>query len=174
MANILGLCGSLRKASVNRAFLGAFQQLLPDGSSLEIYPDLGQIPIFNPDDEPRPPKIVKQLRQNIRAADAIIIASPEYAHGVTGVMKNALDWMVASGEFMSKPVAVPNCSFRATIAHTAMFETLRVMDAWMIIEASDIVPLANNSLTTEQILANEDYTKPMSDMLTALLAVCSD
>ena len=88
---ILGIPGSLRKASYNRAALRAAQQLCPEGASLEVF-DLGGIPGFNQDEERNPPQKVVELKQKIRAADAILFATPEYNYGLPGVLKNAIDW----------------------------------------------------------------------------------
>lgn len=172
MTHIFAIAGSLRATSINRQFLIALSKLLPSGTTMEIFDGLADIAPFNFDHLPRPPEPVKKFREKIAAADAVIIASPEYAHGVTGVMKNALDWTVPSGEFVTKPTSLPNCSFGATIAHAALFETLQIMDAWLIIDACDTVHLENNAMSADEILANPTYAEPMRDMLSALLQAC--
>src|SRR5437773_772725 len=106
----LGISGSLRAASLNSLLLRATQRLVPAGLEMHVYPSLGEIPLFNPDIEASDPAPVATLRSAIMAADALIIASPEYAHGVTGVVKNALDWMVGTAAFVNKPVALFNAS----------------------------------------------------------------
>lgn len=104
----------------------------PPGLQLHLYAGLGQLPLFNPDLEPAEPAPVVRLQQAIAQADAVLIASPEYAHGVSSVMKNALDWTVASGVFVDKPVVLWNASPRATIALAALHETLAVMSAQLV------------------------------------------
>src|SRR5450755_2281584 len=88
---ILGICGSLRKASFNRMALRAAQSLTPPDSKLEIF-DLHEIPMFNQDDESNPPAAVTEFKKRIRAADAILFATPEYNYSIPGVLKNAIDW----------------------------------------------------------------------------------
>jgi chromate reductase, NAD(P)H dehydrogenase (quinone) len=89
---ILGFAGSLRAASYNRALLRAAQELAPPGMSIDIF-DLGEVPLYNGDVEARgDPEPVARLKQAIRAADGVLMATPEYNHGVPGVMKNAVDW----------------------------------------------------------------------------------
>jgi chromate reductase len=105
---ILGIAGSLRKQSFNRALLRAAKQLAPEGAELKIF-DLGGIPLFNQDDERNPPAIVTEFKAAIRAADAILIVTPEYNYSVPGVLKNAID--VASRPYgdnawAGKPVAL--------------------------------------------------------------------
>ncbi len=87
---ILGFAGSLRKGSYNKALLRAAGELLPEGVTLETF-DLEGIPPFNQDVEKTPPERVKEFKSRIRAADAVLIASPEYNYSVPGVLKNAID-----------------------------------------------------------------------------------
>lgn len=133
---VLTLSGSLRKASVNTAMLTMAAYCAPLGLTIGRPRVLGDLPLFNPDLELHEPPSVARLRDDIARADALLIASPEYAHGVSGVMKNALDWMVASGVFVDKPVVLWNASPRASHALAALQETLAVMSSQLIDAAS--------------------------------------
>jgi chromate reductase len=110
---ILGIAGSLRKASYNRAALrAAQQQLAPADTTMEIF-ELDGIPGFNQDDEKNPPRKVSELKAKIRAADAILLATPEYNYSVPGVLKNAIDWAsrpYGDNAWNGKPVAVMGAS----------------------------------------------------------------
>jgi chromate reductase, NAD(P)H dehydrogenase (quinone) len=109
---ILGIAGSLRKGSYNRAALRAAQQLAPEGAKVEIF-DLDGIPGFNQDEERNPPSQVVQLKAKIRAADAILLVTPEYNYSVSGVLKNAIDWAsrpYGESAWDGKPVAVMGAS----------------------------------------------------------------
>jgi len=88
---ILGIAGSLRKASYNRGALRAAQQLCTEGATLEVF-ELDGIPPFNQDEEKNPPQKVIEFKQKIRSADAILFVTPEYNYGLPGVLKNAIDW----------------------------------------------------------------------------------
>jgi chromate reductase len=88
---ILGIPGSLRKASYNRAALRAAQQLMPEGVRIEVF-DLEGIPSFNQDLENDPPPRVRELKAAVRSADALLFCSPEYNYSIPGVLKNAIDW----------------------------------------------------------------------------------
>jgi len=99
---LLAISGSLRRASTNTAALEALARLAPGGVKLLLYRDLANLPPFNPDDdvEDKPkPEPVETLRALADGSDALVIAAPEYAHGLPGALKNALDWLVASETF---------------------------------------------------------------------------
>jgi NAD(P)H-dependent FMN reductase len=109
---ILGIAGSLRKNSYNRAALRAAQNLAPAGATIEIF-DLQGIPPFNEDDEQHPPVHVADLKTKIRAADAILLVTPEYNYSIPGVLKNAIDWAsrpYGDSAWDGKPVAVMGAS----------------------------------------------------------------
>src|SRR5882724_1547203 len=114
MANIkiLGIAGSLRKGSFNRLALKAAQGLAPAGASLEAV-DLPDLPGFNQDHEKTPPAAVTEMKAKIRAADAILLVTPEYNYSVPGVLKNAIDWVsrpYGDSAWKGKPVAVMGAS----------------------------------------------------------------
>jgi chromate reductase, NAD(P)H dehydrogenase (quinone) len=105
---ILGIAGSLRKASYNRGALRAAQQLCPPEAKIEVF-ELDGIPGFNQDEERHPPQKVVELKQRIRSADALLLATPEYNYGVPGVLKNAIDWAsrpYGDNAWDGKPVAI--------------------------------------------------------------------
>ena len=134
---ILAISGSLRAGSSNTAVLQAAAALAPPGVDVILFSGLGDLPHFNPDlDTDDAPPAVAEYRAQLRAADAVLICSPEYAHGTPGVMKNALDWVVGSGELMEKPVGLINASPRSLFAHASLTEVLTTMSARMVPEAS--------------------------------------
>lgn len=112
--------------------LRAVARIAPPGIHVQLYRGLAELPLFNPDTEPLEPAPVARLRQALLSSDAVLVASPEYAHGVRGVMQNALDWMVGNQPGVSKPVALLNASLRATHAQAALRETLLTMCARVI------------------------------------------
>jgi len=113
---ILGIAGSLRRESYNRAALRAATQLVPDGATLETF-ELDGIPGFNQDDEQKPPSKVVELKKRIRGADAVLIVTAEYNYSVPGVLKNAIDWASRpydDSAWNRKPVAIMGASIGAT------------------------------------------------------------
>ncbi len=113
---ILGIAGSLRKASYNRAALRAAVQLVPEGVRIETF-EIDGIPGFNQDEEANPPEKVALLKSRIRAADAILLVTPEYNYSVPGVLKNAIDWAsrpYGDSAWNGKPVGMMGVSVGAT------------------------------------------------------------
>ena len=168
---VLAISGSLRRASTNIAALEALAKLAPDGMRVLVYRDLAALPPFSPDDdvEDRPkPAPVEALRELVGASDAIVIAAPEYAHGVPGVLKNALDWLVASETFAGKPVVLINASPRAFHAQAALRETLATMAARLFPEAFASLPLTGKPAAVEDILADPLCSRRLADALHAL------
>src|SRR5215469_16625216 len=137
MMKILGISASLRAASINTALLRTAATSTPYGVTLIVYDVLGNLPHFSPelDKEPLPPGVT-DFRSQLNSSAGVIISSPEYAHGIPGVLKNALDWLVASGELYEKPVALFNASPRPSYAQASLAETLTVMTARVIPAAS--------------------------------------
>ena len=139
---VLAISGSLRKASSNSALVSAAVRVAPTGIEVSVYGDLAEIPPFNPDlDTDAAPVEVVRFRAALQACDAILISSPEYAHGVSGVLKNALDWIVSSGELIDKPIALINASGRATLAYASLRETLMTVSGCVVEDASVTIPL---------------------------------
>lgn len=163
---ILAISGSLRQASINSALLRAVARLVPEGLTVSLETGLGTLPLFNPDLTVSEPEPVRILREHINAADALLIASPEYAHGVSGVMKNALDWMVGNESFVYKPVALLNAAPRASHALAALREIITTMSARIIDTASITVPLLGSGFDEDTIV---DHPEISQALITALI-----
>jgi NAD(P)H-dependent FMN reductase len=170
LIRVVGVCGSLRRISMNGAVIAAAARLAPAGIEVSAYGGLAELPPFNPDLKEPAPLPVRLLRHTIAAADAILISSPEYAHGVPGALKNALDWLVGSGEMVEKPVAVINASARATHAWSSLVETLTVMSASVIRDASITLPLDGHAADAEAIAAEASFSAPIRAALERLAA----
>jgi NAD(P)H-dependent FMN reductase len=132
---ILALSGSLRAGSSATALAEALVALAPPGVTVTLYDELESIPPFHPDRDREgdvPPAAVARLRAAITGADAVVISTPEYAFGVPGVLKNALDWTVASGDFAGKPTAAISSSpsdLGGDKAHASLVLTLGAMQS---------------------------------------------
>src|SRR6201996_3202599 len=154
---IVAISGSLRKGSSNTAVLRAAATLAPEDVQITIFDGIANLPFFNPDlDGDEVPAAVAAFRAIIGEADGLLISSPEYARGVAGVMKNALDWLVGSLEFPDKPVALINTSARATHALAALTITLETMSARLVKEASITLPLLGTINDADSIAANAE------------------
>ena len=112
---ILGIAGSLRRKSYNRAALRAALQLIPPDATLEIF-ELDGIPVFNEDEERQPPPKVVELKKRIREADAVLFVTPEYNYSIPGGLKNAIDWAsrpYGDSAWTGKPAAIMGASIGA-------------------------------------------------------------
>jgi NAD(P)H-dependent FMN reductase len=168
------ICGSLRAQSSNAALLEAVSLLAPSGVNVERYGDLAALPAFNPEDDVEPaPPAVSALRALIASADALVISSPEYAHGVPGALKNALDWLVSGVEIYQKPVALLNPSPGSRFAHPQLIETLRTMSATVVDDACVTVPIAGRRLDAKGIAADAELSAAIRGALDALAAAMS-
>jgi chromate reductase, NAD(P)H dehydrogenase (quinone) len=148
---VLSISGSLRKGSSNTQVLRIAAQLAPEGLNLTAFEGLADLPHFNQDlDIDPPPQAVQDFRRTLAEAQGFVISTPEYAHGIPGSLKNALDWAVSSGEFYGKPVLLINASpGGGQWAQTALIDTLTVLDARVLTQATVIAPLARKRLAAE-------------------------
>ena len=165
---VLAISGSLRAASINSALLRAAARLAPPGMLVMPFSGIGDLPLFNPDFEPHVPPSVAALYAEVAAADALLIASPEYAHGITGTIKNALDWLVSVESFVCKPVAVLNAAPRAQHADAALRETLKTMSAVIVEAASISIPLLGSNLTESGMVESPSVSSAIRGALVAL------
>jgi chromate reductase len=125
---IFGIAGSLRQGSYNRATLRAAERLVPEGARLDLF-DLAGIPPFNQDDERNPPARVVELKRSVRAADAVLLVTPEYNYSIPGVLKNAIDWAsrpYGDNSWDGKPVAVMGASIGALGTARAQYHLRQV------------------------------------------------
>jgi NAD(P)H-dependent FMN reductase len=168
---ILAISGSLRTASSNTALLRAAAILAPEGVEINVYDGLGDLPHFNPDLEGAEPPSVQDFWAQVRASDGMLLSTPEYAHGVPGVLKNALDWLVGDTEFSGKPVALLNASPRATYAHASLLETLTVMSARIVSEASLTVSLLGKNFAEADIAVHPEIAGVLRAAIVAFARV---
>ncbi len=134
-----------------------------------MYRGLDKLPHFNPDLEPIEPSSVTDLRRHIKWSDGLLISTPEYAHGLPGTLKNALDWLVSSEEFIGKPIALFNASPRALHAQAALTEIVTTMAGRVVTEASLTVSLLGKQLDINEILTD----LVISDQLSSALLIFS-
>ena len=170
MFRVLAISGSLRRASINTGLLRAAQRLAPDELVVSIYGGLSELPLFNPELDALPPAPVLELKRQLVESDVVLIASPEYAHGVTGAMKNCLDWLVSGSEFVHKPVALLNAAPRAHHAVESLKETLRTM-SWALIESpAFVIPLGGRSADVDAFVSDPVVSKQLRAALDELAA----
>ncbi len=159
--------------SNNTEVLRATALVEPAAYDVELYADLGALPHFNPDLDVEgavPPASVARLRAQVGAADAVLISSPEYAHGVPGSLKNALDWLVSASEMYHKPVGLLTASGASEHAPAALTEILQTMSTRVVPGASRVVPLGGKRIDAAQILEDPLLVTVLREALSALAA----
>ncbi|TPN32676.1 NAD(P)H-dependent oxidoreductase [Mesorhizobium sp. B2-3-3] len=168
MLNIIAISGSLRAASTNSALLAALAANAPADCRLQLYDGLGRLPIFNPDDESeRTPSEAARLIEVITHADGVIVSCPEYAHGVPGGMKNALDWLVSGDAAIDKPAMLVHASPRSLDARAALAEIMRTMSFALYDGGLEIALLGKKSPEVENILTEPANRLVMHDAVAA-------
>jgi chromate reductase, NAD(P)H dehydrogenase (quinone) len=127
---IIGISGSLRPGSSNESILGLCHRMFDKSVEFDIYNGIADLPHFNPAlDTDDPPPAVALFRKALKESDGILICTPEYAFGIPGALKNALDWTVSSDDFGEKPVALITASTSGKYAHAAVLQTLTALHA---------------------------------------------
>lgn len=172
---ILGFAGSLRKGSYNKAILRAALELSTEDAKLEIF-DLEGIPPYNMDLENRMPEKVKEFKAKIRAADAILIATPEHNHSIPGVLKNAIDWASrppGDNSFQGKPVAIMSASPGMLGGVNAQFhlrQTFVFLDMHPINKPGVFVTFASEKIDDKGRVTDGKTREKIKELLGSLIA----
>ncbi len=170
---VLAFSGSLRPGSLNTALLHALAPMMPEGVSYKVWEGIGTLPHFSPEiDSDAAPGPAIAYRALLRAADAVIICTPEYAFGMPGVLKNALDWAVSSGELDRKPVATISASplpSGGQKAHDWLTQTLTALGAYQVDGAKLSVPAAKGKIGEDGVIRDEALAQALRQLLGTLL-----
>ena len=171
---LLAISGSLRAVSTNTALLKAALLLKPAGMKIEFYDGLAALPHFNPDDDIAPlPPAVADWRAKVAAADGLLISSPEYARGIPGSLKNALDWLVSGPEHPGKLIAFFHASERGVVSQAALRLVLETMGTRIVDSACITINLLGTEKDAATIAGNPDYAAKIRDALRAFSASIS-
>ncbi len=172
---ILGIAGSLRKDSYNKKLLNYTLNLLPNGVSMEIFEGLGEIPLFNQDQENNPPQIVKEFKKKIREADALLIATPEYNRSIPGVLKNAIDWASRpynDNAFSGKIAAIISASMGMLGGSLAQYHLRQILSFLnvIVVPAPEVfVSFAQQKFDEKGNLTDEMAKKLISQLISNLV-----
>jgi NAD(P)H-dependent FMN reductase len=171
MPVIVAISGSLRAQSSNTFLLKAAARVAPAGTDVLFYDGLATLPHFNPDLDVEGrvvPESVRQLRDLLIRADAVLVSCPEYAHGVPGSFKNMLDWLVSAGELVGKRIALLNASqVGGAYAQAQIVETLRTMNWNVVDDACRLEPFVPRRLTSDDV--DEATRASLREALVALI-----
>jgi len=167
---ILAISGSLRPGSSNNMIIKIVADMAPEDVEIEIYNGLSSIPAFDDVDN----KPVDDLRRRIREADGVFICTPEYAFGVPGALKNALDWTVSSGDFDKKPVALVTASSVGDKGHAALLHTLTALSADVIPEATLLVSFIRAKLNAQGVITDTATAQALRSVVDNFIAHVKD
>ena len=172
---ILGFAGSLRKGSYNRSLLFAALEMVPKEATLEIF-DLEGIPPFNQDLENQSPEKVMEFKAKIRAADAILMATPEYNYSIPGVLKNAIDWAsrpYGDNAFDGKPVAMMGASVGMLGTARAQYhlrQSFVFLNMHPLNQPEVMVPFVQEKINQNGKVTDEKTKKKIGELLESLVA----
>ncbi|PUZ24358.1 NAD(P)H-dependent FMN reductase [Chitinophaga costaii] len=172
--NVLAISGSTRARSTNLNLIRAIAGMSAELFNVTIYDGLLKLPHFNPDEDTEPgmePPAITAFRKTLRAADAILICSPEYAFGVPGVLKDAIDWTVSSMEFYRKPVALITASTSGHKAHASLLDTLLVIDARITEDTQLVVPAVKTKVNQNYQITDAGLLQQLQKLIQSLYQV---
>jgi chromate reductase len=173
--SILGFAGSLRKGSYNKSLLRAAQEMVPEDATLEVF-DLEGIPPFNQDLENQPPEKVKEFKAKIRAADAILIATPEYNYSIPGVLKNAIDNAsrpYGDNAFNGKPAAIMGASIGMLGTARAQYhlrQSMVFLNMYPLNQPEVMVPFAQEKIDQNGRVTDQKTREKIKELLEALVS----
>ena len=167
---LFAVAGSLRAQSSNRTLLEAAAAVAPDDVRIDLYDGVARLPHFNPDLDANAIADVVDLTRRVRESDGFIVSTPEYARGIPGALKNALDWLVGGDGFVEKPFMLLNASDRSQFAQRALIDVLRTMSGIAIEEAFLTVPLLGKTVSTEALLRDARYADRIRASLATFVA----
>ncbi|HET9824008.1 MAG TPA: NAD(P)H-dependent oxidoreductase [Chitinophagaceae bacterium] len=171
---ILAICGSTRKSSANLNLINAIRKLYADRVEIRFFDGLSELPHFNPDlDTDEAPKNVLDFRRQLKDADGVLVSTPEYAMGVPGTLKNAIDWTVSSMEFSHKPVALITASTSGQKAHHSLMETLKIIEADIPDSSQLVISHVKTKLKGDQIIDSNTLTQVQS-VMNSLIALIKE
>lgn len=171
---ILAISGSTRKNSSNAALLKTISGMLPD-FEFHFYEGVDQLPHFNPDLDIDPaPEAVAHFRQLLKEADGVLICTPEYAMGVPGSLKNALDWTVSSADFSKKPTGLVTASSVGEKAHASLLETLSIIEAKLDAKAQLLIAHVKAKIAPDGSFKNEATEEQVKQFAAGFFALLAD
>ena len=170
--NIVAISGSIRPHSSNMAVIEAAKAYLDDRVNFTVYHGIDKLPFFNDSKEDIPE--VTNFRDILKWADGILICSPEYAFGVPGVLKNALEWTVSTGELVYKPVALITASTGGDKAHASLLLTLTALSSNVADDAKLLIPFIRAKMSADGIVTDSATLKAIYSVADALIRVISE
>jgi chromate reductase, NAD(P)H dehydrogenase (quinone) len=167
---VLAICGSTRRQSTNLLYIDAIRNLTAGDLTITLFEGLDALPHFNPDLDIEPaPATVAAFRKALRESEGILICTPEYAMGVPGTLKNAIDWTVSSADFSKKPTVLITASSQGENAHASLLKTLRIIEARIPDELQLHIPFAKARISTDAVITDDTARKNIEALAAAFI-----
>ncbi len=168
--NVLAISGSTRQNSINHSLIKAITELSASNLNVIVFDGIANLPQFNPDnDVDKVAKEVADFRQQLDDADGVIICTPEYAHGVPGSLKNAIDWTISSSQFPHKPTKLITASTGGHDGHKALMETLRAIEAKNIDNLQMVIPFAKTKISMDNRISDDKTLGEVKTLIAVFL-----
>jgi NAD(P)H-dependent FMN reductase len=165
---ILAICGSTKSSSINLCLIRAIADLTTGIFDVTIFNHIDKIPHFNPGlDNENPPDEVRQFRNLIKEASGVLICTPEYAMGVPGSLKNAIDWTVSTCDFSDKPVVLITASSHGFKGHQALLETLKIIECNITDETQLVIPFVKAKVSYESKITDQKTLDEVNKLIIA-------
>jgi len=153
---VIAICGSTRQNSINHSLIKAIADLSSATLDVSLFDSIANLPQFNPDnDGDHVAMEVADFRQQLNNAEGIIICTPEYAHGVPGALKNAIDWTISSSQFPHKPTMLITASTGGNYGHKALMATLKAIEAKNIDQLQMVIPFVKTKISVDNKITDE-------------------
>jgi NAD(P)H-dependent FMN reductase len=171
---VIAICGSTRQNSINHSLIKAIVNLSAENLDITIFDGIANLPQFNPDnDGENVSDEVAHFRQLLDNAEGIIICTPEYAHGVPGTLKNAIDWTISSSQFPHKPTMLITASTDGTFGHKALLETLKAIEAKNIDNLQLVISFVKTKMSSENQITDEKTRRDVQDLVSRFIQTIS-
>lgn len=169
---VLAISGSTRAQSTNSTLIHAIREMAAEQFNLSVFNDLALLPHFNPDlDNEVPPETVLSFRKSLRDADGILICTPEYAMGVPGTLKNAVDWTVSSMEFSGKPTVLITASSLGEKGHTSLLATLEIIEAHITPETQLLISHARTKIAANGTITDSSTQAQLTQLILSFTSI---
>jgi len=170
MKKVVAISGSTRQNSINHSLIKAIADLSATSLDISIFDGIANLPQFNPDnDGDSVVKEVADFRQQLKNADGVIICTPEYAHGVPGTLKNAIDWTISSSSFPQKPTMLITASTGGNYGHKALMETLKAIETKNIDNLQMVISFVKTKISVDNKITDDNTLAEIKTLIAGFI-----
>ncbi len=172
---VLAILGSTRQNSTNHSLIKAIADLSAESLDITVFDGIANLPQFNPDNDGESiASEVADFRQQLNNAEGILICTPEYAHGVPGTLKNAIDWTISSSEFPHKPTMLITASTDGSYGHKALMETLKAIEAKNVDNLQMVILFAKTKISIDKKITDKKTFADVKALIATFIETLND